>query len=102
MYAGSAGAPLLFPIRPSSSSRDSALTVPRITVLLYNVNSLRAQGSAQSLQRLDNLRRPLRDLVLSQGALARLERGPQQHRILARRDRAAAKDFHRHKAAQFA
>jgi len=43
----------------------------------------------------DDLRRPLRHFVVAQGALIRLELRVEQHRVFARADLLAAKDFSR-------
>src|ERR1700687_1203404 len=61
---------------------------------------LRSLYAAQPFQRLRNLSRPLRHLVVAQRALARLKLSPQQDRVLARANFVAAENFHRNKTAQ--
>src|SRR5271169_1256638 len=58
--------------------------------------------SAEPFQRLHNLLCPLRNLIVAQGALAGLESGSHQNRVLARAHFFAAEDFYRNETAQFA
>src|ERR1700675_4562117 len=61
---------------------------------------LRPLHPTQPFHCLRNLRRPQRDLVVAQGALARLELRPQQNRVLARANFLSAKNFYRDETAQ--
>src|SRR5581483_1049151 len=61
-----------------------------------------AQRAAQSFQRFDDPRRPLRNLVLAQGTVLGLKFTPEQHRVLPGRHRSSPENLGRDEALQLA
>src|SRR6266849_6239525 len=71
---------------------------PRLTEA--KLQPLHPLPTAQTFQRLRNLSRPLRHLVITQRPFARLEPGSHQNRVLARANFFSAENFYRDETAQ--
>src|SRR5580693_7857769 len=65
-------------------------------------SSLNPLQSPQSRERLHNLPRPLRHLILAQRPIRRLKPNPQQNRVFSRSNRSTAENLHRTKLPQLA